>query len=65
MKTEIKIILAIIITFVIAFATSALLELSFFNSRWPRYGSVVMLMIAEFIVGFMYIKSETLKIKSD
>lgn len=62
MKTEIKIILAILFTFVIVFATSALLEFSFFNSRWPRYAAVVLVMIVELIIGFMYVTDEVKKI---
>ncbi len=60
---ELKIIAAIIITFVIAFATSALLSLPFINSRWPRYGLVVILILLELVIGFMYVKSEVPTIK--
>jgi len=62
---ELKIIGAIIITFFIAFATSALLEIDFFKSKWPRYAAVVILMIVELIIGFMYVKSEASNIKND
>ena len=59
---ELKIILAIIITFIIAFATSALLEFNFINSRWPRYLLVVLGIIIELIIGVMYVKSEVEKL---
>lgn len=55
---EFKIILAIIITFVIAFATSALLEFNFISSRWPRYTLVVIGIAVELVIGVMYVKSE-------
>lgn len=59
---ELKIILAIIITFIIAFAISALLEFNFINSRWPRYLLVVLGIIIELIIGVMYVKSEVEKL---
>ena len=56
---EIKIIAAIIITFVIAFATSALLEISFIKNNWIRYALVILIIILELFIGFMYVKSES------
>jgi len=65
MKTEIKIILAIIITFGIAFATSALLEIPFIKYNWLRYALVVLIVVMQLFIGFAYVKSEVMKIKSD
>lgn len=62
---NLKIIIAILSTFVIVFATSALLEIQFFNSRWPRYAVVVLVMLTELIIGFMYVKSEVVKPKNE
>jgi hypothetical protein len=55
---ELKIIFAIILTFIIAFGTSALLEIPFFYSKWPRYGLVVLVIAVELVIGVMYVKSE-------
>lgn len=65
MKTEIKIILAIIITFVVAFATSALLEIPFIKYNWLRYALVVLIVVLQLFIGFMYVKSESSNIKSE
>jgi hypothetical protein len=61
MKIEIKIILAIIVTFAIAFATSALLEITFIKYNWLRYALVVLIIILELFIGLMYVKSEVNK----
>lgn len=58
MKIEIKIILAILATFIIAILTSSLLELPFFGNNPVRYVLVVLLIIIELLTGFFYIKSE-------
>lgn len=64
MKTEIKIIFAIIITFTVAFATSALLEIPFIKYNWLRYALVVLIVVLQLFIGFMYVKSESSNIKS-
>lgn len=64
MKIELKIILAIIITFTLAFLTSALLEITFISRSWPRYILVILIMVMELAIGLMYIKSEVVKIKN-
>lgn len=61
---EIKIILAIIITFLIAFGTSVLLEIPFIKHNWVRYTLVVIVVVLELFIGFMYVKSETSKLKN-
>ena len=58
---ELKIILSIIITFIIAFATSALFEISFIRTNWLRYGLVILIIMLELFIGFMYVKSEVIK----
>lgn len=63
MKQILKIIVAIIIVFVIAFATSILLEIEFIKRNWLRYALVVLIILLELFIGFMYVKSESFKIK--
>jgi hypothetical protein len=58
MKTETKIILAFLITFTLAFATSALFELEFIARNMVRYILVCLLILIEIVTGFFYIKSE-------
>lgn len=58
---EFKIILAIVITFAIAFATSALFEINFIKTNWLRYGLVILIILLELFIGFMYVKSEVIK----
>lgn len=62
---ELKIIVAILITFVIVIGTSALLDIPFFSSCWPRYGCIVLLMVVELCVGFMYVKNEAINLKPE
>lgn len=61
---EFKIILAIIITFLIAFGTSVLLEIPFIKLNWLRYTLVVIVVLLELFIGFMYVKSETSNLKN-
>jgi hypothetical protein len=58
---ELKIILAILITFILAFFTSALLEISFIKTNWLRYGLVILIILLELFIGLMYVKSEVIK----
>ena len=58
---EFKIILAIAITFAIAFVTSALFEISFIKTNWLRYGLVILIILLELFIGLMYVKSEVIK----
>jgi hypothetical protein len=53
-----KIIAAIAITFILAFATSTLYELDFINRNPVRYVLVLILILIELVTGFFYIKSE-------
>jgi FtsH-binding integral membrane protein len=53
-----KILIIIIATFIIAFATSALFELKCVDTNPVRYALVVFLIIIELLTGFFYIKSE-------
>jgi hypothetical protein len=52
-----KIIATILITFILAFATSALYEFPFITKNPIRYILVLMLIILEILTGFFYIKS--------
>lgn len=56
-----KIVYIIVAVFLLAFLTSALLELDFFSTSPVRYVLVVMLIIIELLIGFFYIKSEIKK----
>jgi len=53
-----KIITAILTTFLIAFATSLLYEFDFISKNIIRYILVLMLIIIEILTGFFYIKTE-------
>jgi hypothetical protein len=56
-----KIITAILLTFVLAFATTLLFELEFITKNYWRIILVSLIIILELILGYMYIKSEILK----
>lgn len=56
-----KIIIAILLTFVLAFATTLLFELEFITKNYCRMALVVLMVILELIIGYMYVKSEILK----
>lgn len=58
-----KIVRSIIATFILAFATSSLLELSFFEQNPVRYALVVLLIVIELATGYFYIKSEIKNLK--
>lgn len=60
---ELKIILAILMTFGIAFATSLLFEWHFIAKNWLRYALVVMLILLELVIGFFYVKEESKNLK--
>ena len=60
-----KILKIIIITFILAFATSALFELQFIDTNPVRYILVVLLIIIELLSAFFYIKTEISKYKSN
>jgi len=53
-----KIIAAILVTFLIAFATSLLYEFDFISKNIIRYSLVLMLIIIEILTGFFYVKTE-------
>ncbi|WP_281225378.1 hypothetical protein [Flavobacterium aquiphilum] len=53
-----KIIAAILITFLLALATSYLYEFNFISKNPIRYILVLALIIIELVTGFFYIKSE-------
>jgi hypothetical protein len=59
-----KILKIIIVTFILAFATSALFELQFIDANCVRYSLVILLILIELATGFFYIKSEVTKIKN-
>ena len=56
-----KKLLIIILTFVIAFATTLLFDLQFINTNFVRKGLVTLLIIIEIIIGFLVLKNEALK----
>jgi uncharacterized membrane protein len=56
-----KIITAILLTFVLAFATTLLFELEFITKNYWRIILVSLIIILELIIGYMYVKSEILK----
>jgi hypothetical protein len=56
-----KIAIIILLTFLFAFATSALLEFNFIQKNPVRYTLVVFLISIELLTGFFYIKSEIKK----
>lgn len=58
-----KILIIILVTFLIAFATSALFELDFVDKNPVRYILVIILIVLELTTGFFYIKSEIKKLK--
>lgn len=53
-----KILKIIVATFILAFLTSALLELTWIAHNPVRYILVVLLMIVELLTGFFYVKSQ-------
>lgn len=53
-----KILKIIVATFLLAFLTSALLELTWIAHNPVRYILVVLLMIVELLIGFFYVKSQ-------
>lgn len=53
-----KILLIILATFILAFATSFLYELDFITKNPIRYALVLVLILIELLTGFFYIKSE-------
>jgi len=59
-----KILTIIVLTFIIAFVTSSLLELDFFSKNPVRYALLVLLIIIELATGYFYIKSEIKNLKS-
>lgn len=48
-----KHIITIIVTFIVAFATSALLEFYFISGNWVRYTLVVLLIFLEIAIGVL------------
>jgi hypothetical protein len=60
-----KILKIIIATFLIAFATSTLLDFDVFSKNIVRYILVVILIITELLIGFFYAKSETKSLKNN
>lgn len=53
-----KILAIILITFILAFITSALFELKYIDENPVRYVLVILLILIELLTGFFYIKSE-------
>jgi len=58
-----KILAIILITFILAFITSALFELDFIDKNTVRQFLVVFLILIELLTGFFYIKSEVKNLK--
>lgn len=56
MNPNVKIIVVVIATFLLAFFTSLLFELEIFG-HWSRYGLVVLLMVIEIYFGWVIFKS--------
>ena len=56
-----KILQIIVVTFILAFATTALFELKFIDTNPVRYNLVILLILIELATGFFYIKSEIKK----
>lgn len=57
-----KIVLIIILTFILAFVTSALFELACIAENPVRYALVVLLIVVELIASYFYIKTEVQKL---
>lgn len=45
----------VVVTFLIAFATSALYELDFFTANWVRFALVTLLILIELVAGALYV----------
>ncbi|OIQ16555.1 MAG: hypothetical protein BM557_09585 [Flavobacterium sp. MedPE-SWcel] len=60
-----KPILTIVITFLIAFATSLLFEIPFINDHPVRYTLVVILVFCELIIGLLVLKEVVRSIKKE
>lgn len=58
-----KIAVIILLTFLLAFITSALFELDFIRTNTVRYILVVLLIGIEFLTAFFYIKIEIKNLK--
>lgn len=56
MNPNLKIIAVILITFIVAIATSLLLEIAIFK-HWLRQSIVVLMVLIEIIIGFFVFKS--------
>lgn len=56
MNPNIKLIIVILVTFLLAFATSLLLELPIFK-HWLRQSIVIAFVLVEFLLGFVVFKS--------
>lgn len=56
MNPNLKIIAVILITFIVAIATSLLLEIAIFK-HWLRQSIVVLMVFIEIIIGFFVFKS--------
>lgn len=56
MNPNLKLIIVIVVTFLLAFSTSLLLEFPIFK-HWLRQGIVVLLVFIELIMGFLVFKS--------
>lgn len=62
MKPPVKIILAFLVTFLLAFATSGLFEFEFITKNVVRYILVIFLIIIQLLIGFFFIKDEAKKL---
>lgn len=58
-----KILAIILITFILAFSTSALFEINYIAHNPVRYILVILLILIELLTGFFYIKSEAKNLK--
>lgn len=58
-----KILKIIVVTFLIAFATSTLFDLQFITSNPVRYLLVILLILIELLTGFFYVKTESQNLK--
>lgn len=64
-KNNMKIILIIITTFVLALVTSALFEIDFIKQNPVRYGLVILLILVELATAYFYIKSEVQLLRTE
>lgn len=64
MRTTLKFIATILLTFALAFATSLLLETDIVNAHWSRQFLVIFLMLIQLVFGGLIVRQLALGIKT-